>query len=229
MEKSTPLFIGGAFLTGLALGAVSGAKFVERKLTLEFEERLEKETDAVRAFYGIKKEFATPGEAVEKLIPPAVVEAMNAYQGDDKHPVAYHKIVKSEKTDSEIIEEVEQFDEVVNNVFEKTVDHGPIYIITPAEFEQNETDYIQQTLTWYEKDNVLTDAREDKIEEPDKVVGLIVVRDFLENQEDPHVLHVRNETLQLDFEVLRSEKYYAVEVLGMDEPIERPSQRIRGG
>jgi len=227
--SKTPLIAAGAFAAGLALGAVAGAKFVEKKLELEFEKRLERETNAVREFYGaIRKEHDTPPE---RLLTPAeskIVAKMVSDTRKQGEPIAYHKIAPGEEV---IIEDVKQFDEVVaKNVFVDDRERpAEIYQISGKEFEENESNFLQPTLTYYAGDNVLTDEHEEPIEDRDKTVGTFTIADFGKHCDDENTLHVRNEILQLEFEIVKNEGRFDVVVLGEDEPVTRPRDRIRGG
>lgn len=231
MQKS-PLFIGGAFLAGLAAGAVAGAKLVHDKLAAEFEERLERETAQMRVFYTkvSKDKYPTPADAVADLIPEPVTEVLEEYQGKPKQndAVAYNKIKTSNLPKSEAVEEPETL--VNKNVFEKDDEEEIVFeSITQEEFDSNESNYIQSILTWYAGDNILVDVRDDRIDDPKSVIGEATPSGFGENPDEPNLMHVRNNTLQIDFEIQKSNGYYAVEVLGEEPPLERPSQRIRQG
>lgn len=93
---------------------------------------------------------------------------------------------------------------------------------------QNDSSYIQSTLTFYKVDSVLTDERESVIEDLNETVGAENMKKFGSNSSDPNVLHIRNGRLQMEFEVCLSENSYRREVLGMEEdPPDLPSGRKR--
>lgn len=228
-----------------AAGAAVGYKVAEKRLATEFEERLERETAEMKTFYTSieRKKFATPQEAVEELMPKEASEVLSAYgpgETEMRVPIAYDKI-KPVKTDSAkpsvTITNITQTstDEIeVEAIVEKSVfakaelrDVSKPYIISQEEFMENAPDYIQNTVTYYRGDNVLADERDDPIEEIEKVVGLDCLVSFGKDSSDDRAVHVRNEVLQLDFEVLLHEGSYATEVLGVDpiQPARRPSGR----
>lgn len=234
ISKPTPLIAGGAFLAGLALGAIAGAKLIERKLSVEFEGRLVKETNSIRVFYGgvNKKKYATAVEAAEDLVPEEAVEALNAYQGTGARPtppkISYEKFATSSATPVVIETETE----VRVNVFDKPAEPlEDIRIVSLEEFNENDGDYIQNTLTYFEKDRVLVDEKEEKIEDIEKTIGEHALLNFGVISEDPNVVYVRNDVIKLDFEICRSPGSYVEEVLGMvDEGrVETVSERIRRG
>lgn len=222
-----------AALGGTCVGAGIGYTVAYKKLAAEFEARLENETAEMKQFYTAhKKKHATPQEAVAELIPEEV-EAKSEV-------VAYHKIVKSEKydpTESEDgAEEVQGPDGTImlNEVLHSNVLAQPLgekanpdrpYIISQEEYMQNDPNYEQGTLTYYEKDQVLTDVREDVIDNADDVVGLDSFSQFGHGSSDDNVVHVRNHRLQMDFEIVKSESSYAQDVLGLDEVPAKPRRR----
>lgn len=230
----TPLVALAAFLGGAAVGAVVGAKLIERKLSLEFEQRLETETNAVRSFYGAiqKKEHPSPPDRLlstqQADLYAAAINEERAQKG--KNPVAYHKITPAEE---DVTETVKQYDEVrtkTMNVFDGEKERpAEIYQITEKEFTDGESNYLQPTLTWYAGDGVLTDEHEEPMEDFEKTVGKFTDADFGRQSSDENTLHVRNEILQLEFEIVRHEGKFSEVVLGEEAPVQRPRDRIRGG
>lgn len=226
-----PLFIATA-VGSLAVGFAVGHKVAVRRLSAEFEERLDKETEGMREFYQVaKKPFATPQEAAAELIKDEKPEESTADQAN--HKVAYHKIVKKEEYVQSEDPEEEHALEAEEGSHAPVVQHNvfsdvPI-LISQEEFMVNESNYTQGTLTYYEVDQVLTDEREDVIEDQDATIGtknLDKFGDPRNGSSDPNVLHVRNPRLQMEFEVCLSANSYRREVLGIDEnPPQRPSGR----
>jgi hypothetical protein len=79
------------------------------------------------------------------------------------------------------------------------------YVISPEDFGEIE-DYDQRTLFYYE-DGVLTDDEDNPIEDVDGVVGRGSLTHFGEYEDDS--VHVRNERLRIDYEILREPNTYA--------------------
>lgn len=79
------------------------------------------------------------------------------------------------------------------------------YIISPDEFGETD-DYEIISLTYYEGDNVLTDDCDEIVEDIDNVVGLESLKHFGEYEED--VIHVRNNRLKADYEILLDGRTY---------------------
>lgn len=225
--KHLPLIATAVASAGI--GGVIGYKYAERVLVKAFEERLDQETLAMRRLYGaVKKEQAETEQELDKIeeelaaTPPEVQVLLEEYSGEKKEPVAYHKIAPSKvavgpKTEKELF---------VRPVFQPDDNRGDIYVISLQEHSDNEPEYQQVTLTWYAGDSVLTDEREDIIEDFENIIGAHALGKFGEVSEDENVVHVRNNILMVDYEIVRSNGTYQQEVLGM-EPVDktRPSGR----
>lgn len=237
MNKTLVLISSGAGLGGFAIGAVVGYKIAERNLALRFEERLLKETADMQVFYQqttvAKKPFKTPEEAAANLIKPGTVlhEVTLTDAPDAPGRVEYHKIAKTYSAEPEVTDpEDEQalqimFPEApkVTNLFENKP-----HVIAQEVFIENDSGWSQSTLTWYVKDNVLADERDQHIEDVDGIVGKDNLKLFGQDSSDPNVVHIRNPRIESEYEVVRHESSYSREILGMDdEPFQRPSGRDR--
>lgn len=210
-------------VVGVAVGAAIGYKYAEKKIGTEFEERLERETNLLRRLY--KPEYESPEDMVNKLHGDAL-KVMEEYAGEEREPVAYHKIrpstVEVEKVEEQVIE---------RNVFEPDDDRGAIYIISVDEHTENEPGFESATWTYYAKDGVVTDIHEERIEDYDKHIGTEFAENFGGRSGDENVVYVRNEVTLMQYEIVRSQGSYVEEVLGEEykPPIERPSQRMQRG
>jgi hypothetical protein len=90
---------------------------------------------------------------------------------------------------------------------------------------ENEPDHIQHTLTYFEGDDVLTDEEDQPINETDDTVGNANLLKFGHGSKDNNIVYVRNEKLDLDFEITRSKGSYIKEVLGFIQHDDR--KRVR--
>lgn len=79
------------------------------------------------------------------------------------------------------------------------------YVISPSEF--GETDFEEESLTWY-SDGVLTDDYDEKIEDVEGMVGSDSLKRF-EEYDDCDVVYVRNERLRCDYEITRDLRKYS--------------------
>jgi hypothetical protein len=104
------------------------------------------------------------------------------------------------------------------------------YIIHHDEYFQGEKEYQQNTLTYYAEDGVLCDERDSPIHDSEAIVGDANLMRFGHGSKDNNILYVRNDRLELDLEVVRSNGSYTREVLGIrhsDEPTRRRGRARR--
>jgi hypothetical protein len=103
------------------------------------------------------------------------------------------------------------------------------YIITQQEYYTGEKDYTQSRLVYFAGDDTLVDEHNEPIVETDEVVGDANLQRFGAGSKDNRTVHIRNDRIEIDFEVVRNESEYAREVLGLrhsDDPRRRP-RRMR--
>lgn len=79
------------------------------------------------------------------------------------------------------------------------------YVIPPTDFD-TEDDYEVYSLTYY-ADGVVTDEQNNPIEDVDSMIGRDSLNHFGEYEED--AVHVRNEAMKCDFEILRDLSNYS--------------------
>lgn len=147
-----------------------------------------------------------------------------SYAGDDMPPKRDHisNTVETTEDDGDPGEE----GIVKHNIFdrrglvsEEELDrsqrnNGRPYILSQEEFMQGDFEQRSQTtLTYYEGDHVLADEREQPIDNINRVVGEENLK-FGHASGDANIVYIRNEYLDVDFEVLRSTGSYSQEVLG---------------
>lgn len=88
------------------------------------------------------------------------------------------------------------------------------YILHKDEFfAQERPDYSQLTLTYFVGDDVLVDQDEKPIYPFQNVTGPLT---FGHGSGDPNVVYIRNEKLKAEYEVIKMNAMYAVEVLGLE-------------
>jgi hypothetical protein len=97
----------------------------------------------------------------------------------------------------------------VNEVAQRTED-AP-YIIHRDEYFAQENEYKQVTIMYYEGDQVLCDEQDVPIYNPEKVVGQL---EFGKGSQDQSIVYIRNDKLEVEFEVILDHGFYQVEVLG---------------
>jgi hypothetical protein len=91
------------------------------------------------------------------------------------------------------------------------------YILHHDEYFENETEYEQGTLTYYQGDDTLVDEKDMPVPDESNVVGDDALTAFGHGSKDKNTIYVRNESLEMDFEIIRAEGKFSVEVLGFDD------------
>lgn len=143
------------------------------------------------------------------------------------------------RTEPDLVEEYEPTEEedalLHKNIFD---DHGASdendldrssrssdkpYIISNEEFEDAELEYNQNTLTYYQGDAVLTDEHDQPV--PINTVIHESNLQFGNASGDKNVVYIRNDKLEVDFEVVQDLGYYTEEVLGVPPREERKGLR----
>lgn len=91
--------------------------------------------------------------------------------------------------------------------------------------------YSEMTLTYYERDDVLCNERDEVIgkgEERENVIGEANLNRFGHGSNDPSIVYIRNDKLELVLEVIRSPNSYAEEVHGFThQEYSRNLERMR--
>lgn len=90
---------------------------------------------------------------------------------------------------------------------------GEPYVIHRDEFHGNEMDYTQSTLTYYAGDDIMTDEDDVPIFNHSTIVGDLL---FGHGSGDPNVVHVRNDKLKGEYEILRDEGLYSIVIAGLE-------------
>lgn len=204
--------------SSICIGFGLGYIVAERRLVKHFENRIEKETSSMKVFYTSNdtKKYASPQEAVKDLIVKDLAEGVAAEK------MAYHKIVKEYNSENDENPKVGTNGVTLvpatlhQNVFESQSTVHEAYVISQEEYMQNDPEHEQATLTYY-ADDTLADERDDVIDDVKRVVGEDCFGQFGVGSSDDNVVHVRNNRLRMDFEIIQSDRTYAQDVLGETE------------
>lgn len=229
LAKSKGFVITSTATLTLVTGFVVGYKYARHILDQQYSKQLELELEKTREKYAREfkvDEFETPEKAVEALIPEEAVEALRVYTGgvpvkdQPRTKVAYHEMAAPAKVELErvnVFKKIELFEEeVVEEEVRDRTEEAP-YIISAEEYFQNEEDFDQRTLTYYEGDMVLCDEEDKIINDIDVLVGDNNIPRFGHRSGEAHLLYVRNHSIEMEFEIHRSTGKYSVEVAGLDD------------
>jgi hypothetical protein len=99
------------------------------------------------------------------------------------------------------------------------------YVITHDEFMENENGWEQNTLTYFNGDDVLVDDKDIPVPDIEAIVGSENLTKFGYGSRDKNVVYVRNEKLESDYEITLSMGEYAKEVAGFQHSA--PLRRFR--
>lgn len=203
---------------GLIAGSVLGYVLAKRALAASSDARLDTEIEAVRDYYERKYQSQTSqrktwknvisetlAAPVDRSIP--VISALEGLGGGgDDHPE----------------DEGEGILVISGDDIQPPLRRDPSkpYAIFVAELDDKgpEDGWQQITITWYEGDNVLVDDKEDPITNVLQTVGPLSIEGFGEMSGDPNLRYVRNEKLEVDFEIVLDRRSYVDVVLGYGDP-----------
>lgn len=88
-----------------------------------------------------------------------------------------------------------------------------IYVISQPTFFANESDMTQSTISYFAEDDVYADEDDNIIDNVDFLIGTETTPyGYMSNGED--LVYIRNEALEVEYEVVRSHGSYQDEVLG---------------
>lgn len=90
---------------------------------------------------------------------------------------------------------------------------GEPYVLHKDEFLEEESGFSQESLTYYAGDDILVDSADQPVPNYNRVMGELR---FGHGSGDPNVVYIRNENVRMEWEILRHEGQYAVEVLGLE-------------
>ena len=212
-------------LLGLGIGLIAGHFIARPYWKKKYEDISKAEVEAMREHYQQKL------MALEDK--PKLEEIINERGYTNQSPVAPAPVAQAEpetETDAEDSEDVEVVDGV-QNVFTTSGeivdswDHQKElhartperpYVIHIDEYKENETNYNQVTYTWWENDEIMSAANDEVVDEVDRIVGLDNLKLFGHGSGQTNVVYVRNDKLNLDIEILRSDSDYAEVVHGLE-------------
>lgn len=233
------LVIGG-IVVGAGLGAVGAYFFTKKRLESKYAEDAAEEIASMREHYHDKaiameinvdkpklaeivKEQGYSTEPPMAVTPPsAVVEAAEAAQEEegDLRPEAA-EVAKNVFTDPRVTEEdlgMPLVEDTWNDEKERTRRSvNRPYVIHKDEVHENE-EYDTATFTYYEEDDVLCNERDEVVskEDRDDVVGEGNLNMFGHGSGDASIVYIRNDKLEMQFEIVRSPNTYAEEVHGFE-------------
>jgi len=224
--------------TSAVIAGVVVGKIVQKRMNLKIDSIVADEVDQTRKFYSVMTEkppieTLAKREATEEEDVVAAAEMVRQYQGKVPYnnPGAIEETPEVEVHNVFVEGKVMNADDFDYDAELATRSEDAPYVISFEEFQADEKDYVRNTLTWYEGDDTLTDDKEQPIPDVDAVVGEHNMVRFGHGSRDPNIVYVRNDRMEVDFEVVHNKSAYSAAVLGFqhsDRPGSRKTPRFRG-
>ena len=89
------------------------------------------------------------------------------------------------------------------------------YVISADQFVENDNDFQQITITYFAKDDVLVDEDREVIDDIDAVIGDDSIGKFGTMGSPDNLVYVRNEKMNIDYEVIREDLSYEFDEKGL--------------
>lgn len=244
--RTNPVALAAAVVVGGAIGAAGAYLITKKRMTTYYEELMVLEIGKAKSFYAsvnkvhrITGRPLSPQDLHAQLHPEeakAAMDALTKYAGDEvpEEPEPDEDEIKRlEEQDEEQLSRFEKRsgrvpiedaeDYTPYNVFSKTDSDTP-YPITHDEYFAAEKNYEQITLTYFERDDTLVNDQDTPVA-TDDTIGDEALTKFGHGSKDPNVVYVRNDKLQIDYDVTLSRGSYVEEALGLGPDPEENSLR----
>ena len=215
----------GYFAGGLALGLVAGFYFGHRwnreKIKAEAFKESEAEVEKIREVYQQRIVAAREKPSVEEVIEErgystreteSVERPLKAPVPVIEPPLTLPGTVTYGESKSK--NEGWNFPEELAG----RTSEAP-YVIHQDEFNGDDNGYAHVTYTYYSEDDVLTDEDDTPLPHADLIVGQDNLK-FGHGTDDPDVVFVRNDRIEVEMEICRLPASYAEEVLGLHRDTE---------
>lgn len=193
--------------------------------------------EAVDALDEYQGNVAKGEEESTKTLPNRIDKAL-------REPTRYDKVVRDSEAAEAVREQVTTVEETVtSNIFvdgkalvpddwdaeaEEAQRNPEVpYVISHDEFMENTYEHEQSSLTYYSGDDVLTDEKDEMIQNADEIVGVTNLGRFGEGSRDPNIVYVRNERTESDYEIALNQGTFAEQVMGGFRHSDQPHRLMR--
>lgn len=212
-------FLVGGLVVGVGVGFYFGYRYNREKIRSEAFRDSEDEVQRIREYYERtqKPELETivdergydTKEPVQRpLIAPVPVQ--------EPMPVMLPEEVEVQKAEQKKADKDKDAGWSYPVELQRRTPNKP-YIIHQDEFNENDTEYSQVTLTYYDEDGVLADTDDSVIHNQVSLIGDGTLSRFGHGSDDYNVLYVRNPHLEMEYEICRVQKSFEAEVEGLDD------------
>jgi hypothetical protein len=219
----------GVAICGVSIGYYVGKRRAEAKANHRLEEEIEKFRE-----YLHEKETREdqPLDTSKPPLDEIVEEKGYEDEPEPPKPVSYDRVAAS-KREAEAVHNVIAKEQTL--VFEgreewdyslemkaRTANPDDPYVIHADEWNDNELEYEQISYTYFEADDVLVDINDTTVPMINEVVGLGNLQLFGHGSNDPNIVYVRNDDLDIDIEITRDKGSFSETVHGVVEHSEKP-------
>lgn len=225
---SSKLFI--AVVSGVVGAAAGGSGvyfFLKTKLEKQYEEQIDAEILATKKYYSTlyKEGYSDPVTLAKGI---TVTEGYIS-EDEDSADVEDESVVLAPPSNTEkkkrVVETPEEEEYVIDDELDKRRANLP-WIIEEEYFIENPDDCSQTSLTYYELDDVLVDENDVPIDDWFKFLGNDNFK-FGTGSHDHNVVYIQNDELDAQYEVVRSFKSYAEDVLGFSHYDDNKPRKFR--
>lgn len=179
---------------------------LEVEYILYHADKLEKPNVVVRDDGDVNKgETDIPKEKFAKR-----VSAYMQTEGEKENFEAYISSMESPEED----DPDDEYDEDDYDIRGRS-NKGQPFQITAGEFCNSRTYYDKVSLNYFAGDEVVADDRDEVVEDASRILGDI--QEAFDDPRSPSVVYIRNEELEVDYEISLVDGRYSKEVLHLDE------------
>lgn len=212
---NTKLIMAGVSIISAAAGAAAGFFLARKKLDAKYEARYAMELAQAKHHYRLANkigEYATPGGTLAQRWPGATIP--EGLDPDEEEAGREHTAGAINRVVDEIIDNNQYASPAAARMHLRRQQPRPPYVISEEEYHAGEAGYTQVSLTWFPNGEVLLDEADDELDDL-TIVGRENLDQFGEASKE-NTLHVRNDILQVDYEIVLDLRHYA-EVIGLQD------------
>lgn len=216
----------GLYLLGAGIGAGLGGLIANQIWKDEYEEVVG--SDDVGEAEELTDEQREQIEDGSEIVETVTYEPMEDGEQVVKEKKTKKKGPQAPRVNPDIVDynrfsKTARKDKTLNQVAQEAgvleVEPGKPRIISLIEFLDPSRGYSQETLSYYDDDDVLCDEQEKPIPSPEELLG-DALHHFGMSSDDPDMVYVRNDKTMTNYEVPRIHGKYSVIVAGIPDELE---------
>lgn len=201
-------FLLGGVVLGIPVGFYFGYRWNKEKIRAEAFQKSDEEVEQVKEMFRLRDVARTEKPSVQQ-----VIEERGYSTHSDRPLAAPVPISLAPAIPPPVAEPKEDGWDYPFELAQRSPEQP--YVIHQDEFRGTESGYTQTTYTYYEVDDVLANTDDTPVPHGDIVVGQNNLK-WGHGTDDPDVVFIRNDKLELEMEICRVPKSYEEEVLGHD-------------